>query len=112
MSVRIPLAAPVEWGGALVHEIELAPPTFGNLVACGGEPYEWLRSAGGTTQFVIDYERVEKLLKVLVKSPGGYALVAGLPVEDGNKVLAALIDFFMTPAAAPSPDMSTSSSST
>ncbi|MCA0249733.1 MAG: hypothetical protein LCH93_24235, partial [Proteobacteria bacterium] len=83
-----------------------------NYFACGGEPYSIVRTSWGEEQFVPDHDKVRDYIKTLMVHPGGWPLVASLPMRDGVEIAAAVIGFFTGAGRDASPEPATSSSST
>lgn len=111
MTTTVKLRHPVQWGDGMVAEITLRPPTYGNVIACGGPPYvPVVTSAGGYD--VVDHDRLRPYYDLLVDHPGKYNLIASLSLHDGMAVQQALLGFFIDSPPETSVEPPTSSSST
>jgi hypothetical protein len=109
-SAVVTLKEPVQWGDAIVKEIVIRKPTYGNCIACGGPPYVPVMTSSGAFE-VIDFDRLRQYYDLLVDHPGRYAVINMLSLDDGIAVQEALLGFFRDSPPATSGAPQTSSSS-
>jgi hypothetical protein len=88
MSVRVPLATPIEAHGETLHEITLREPTGRDLRTCG-LPYRIGMETGEAT---IDAPAMAKMIGALAALPP--SAVDRLSAEDWQAAMGAVLGFF------------------
>jgi hypothetical protein len=105
-TTTVRLSSNTEWFGKVLNEITLREPTAGEFIDYG-VTHLWGRSPDGTEFTTEKDATIKAYLDKCLQVENGSAILGILGVADGQRIKAALLNFFMQPAG---PEISKSDS--